>query len=90
MPPASFMDSRSQLPPARNVEWVRISTGRRLGFAGLAALMLLVFAAIAWLDLQARSTGMIDMALMGGTLAGGGFALFTAVTGKEQRKVRPW
>ncbi|MEK6851426.1 MAG: hypothetical protein AABY30_02685, partial [Candidatus Thermoplasmatota archaeon] len=57
-------------------------------FAALAAVLLAVFAAIAWLDLQARRTGMIDMALMGGTLAGGAFALFTAVTGKEQRKVK--
>ena len=74
------------MPPAKKVEWVRISAGRRLGFAALALVMLLIFAAIAWLDLQARRTGMIDMAVIGGTLAGGVFALFTAVTGKEQRK----
>ena len=75
------------MPPTRKVEWVRISTGRRLGFSALALVMLLVFAAIAWVDFQARRTGMIDMALMGGTLGGGVFALFTAVTGKEQRRV---
>ncbi len=72
----------------RQTEWVRISAGRRVGYALLAVLLLLVFAAVAWLDLQARATGMIDMGIMGGTLAGGAFAAFTALIGKEQRKVQ--
>lgn len=76
------------MQPARNVEWVRISTTRRLGYAAAAVVMLLVFALIAWVDLEAGRAGAIDMGIMGGTLAGGAFALLAAATGKEQRKVR--
>jgi len=72
-----------------SVEWVSISGNRRIGFAALAAVLLFVGAAVIWLDVQARDTGAIDMAIIGGTLAGGGMAAFIAITGKEQRKRRP-
>ena len=69
------------------VEWGRISTRRRVAYGIAAVLFLFVFAAIAWFALQARRAGMIDMGFMGATLAGGVFSIFTAITGKERRKV---
>jgi hypothetical protein len=72
----------------RQVEWVQITTSRRIGYGLGALVMLLIFAGIAWLDLQAGKTGLIDTTIMGATLAGGGFAAFFAVTGKEQRKIK--
>jgi len=74
--------------PPQKVEWVRISAGRRIAYALGAVAMLLVFGVVAWLDFQARRTGMLDMGCMGGTLAGGAFAAFIAIIGKEQRKTR--
>ena len=74
------------VPTARNVEWVRLSAGQRLGYAGLAAVLLLVAVAITWLVFSTGARpGVIDVALMGGSLAGGAVALWTAATGKKQR-----
>jgi len=83
-PPSAF--EGTGMPPPR-VEWVRISSGRRVAYGLLAVVMLLVFALVAWLDLQARRTGALDMGIMGGTLAGGAVLAFSAITGKERRKV---
>ncbi len=69
-------------------EWVALSRGRRVAYAVVGTLLLLLALAIASVDLQARRTGMIDMAIMGGALAGGGFLAYSAIIGKEQRKVR--
>ena len=69
------------------VEWVRISTRRRVAFGIASVLFLVVFAAIAWFALQARRAGVIDAGFLGATLAGGVFSMFTAITGKERRKV---
>ncbi len=66
-----------------------MSARRRLGVGFVAAVLLLIFLTVAWLDLQAHSTGILDMALMGATLAGGGVAAFSAITGKEQRRTGP-
>lgn len=77
-----------EVRPTRQVEWVRITTGRRIAYGLGAIVLLLIFAAVAWLDFQAGKTGAIDMGIMGGTLAGGGFAAFSAITGKEQRKTK--
>ncbi len=66
-----------------------MSPRRRLGTGILAASLLALFAVIAWLDLQAQSTGMLDMALMGGSMTGGAVARFSAIIGKEQRLVGP-
>jgi len=74
--------------PSRKVEWVRITAGRRIVYGIGAIVSLLIFTAVAWLDLQAGRTGALDGAIMGGTLAGGAFATFSAIAGKEQRKVR--
>ena len=69
------------------VEWVRISTRRRLAYGIAAVLFLFVFTAIAWFALLTGRAGMIDAGFMGATLAGGVFSIFTAITGKEKRKV---
>jgi len=69
------------------VEWVRITTRRRVAFGIAAVVILLVFAALAWFVLQGRRAGMIDMGLLGATLGGGVFSTFTAITGKEKRKI---
>ena len=74
---------------AQRVEWVPISGRRRIVYAIVALVSLFIFATIAWLDLQARRTGFLDMTIMGATLAGGVFAAFIAIRGKEQRKVPP-
>ena len=74
---------------AQRVEWEPISGRRRLGYVIVAVVSLFIFATIAWLDLQGRRTGFLDMTIMGATLAGGAFAAFVAIKGKEQRKVPP-
>ena len=66
--------------------WVRMSPGRRILVGAVGALMLLLFGGVLWLDIQAGRTGMIDMGIMGATLAGGGMAAFFAILGKEQRR----
>jgi hypothetical protein len=70
-----------------NTEWVRLSTDRRIAYGLVALCCFLLLAAIAWLDIQARAFGMIDGAIMGGALAGGGFLAYSAILGKEQRKI---
>jgi hypothetical protein len=73
---------------SQEVEWVLIATGRRIAYGIGAVVLFLIFATVACLDLLAGRTGVVDMAIMGGTLAGGAFAAFAAITGKEQRKVK--
>ena len=72
----------------QKTEWVPLSPERRAAYAVGGTLLILLALAIAWVDLQARRTGMIDMGIMGGALAGGGFMAYSAIIGKEQRKVR--
>ncbi|MGQ0797936.1 MAG: hypothetical protein ACT4OI_08765 [Methanobacteriota archaeon] len=70
---------------SRPMEWVRISPARRLGYGLLAALLLSIFAGMAWLALT-YGRGLLETAILGATLAGGASALFHAITGKEQHK----
>jgi len=67
------------------VEWVRISRTRRVGYAILAAALWSVFAALAWLVVR-YGRGLIESAILGATVTGGAAAAFFAASGKEQRR----
>jgi hypothetical protein len=71
----------------QDVEWVKISRSRRIGYGLGAILFLSIFVALVLFTIQAGKFGMLDAGIMGATLAGGGFAAYCAVTGKERQPV---
>jgi hypothetical protein len=70
------------------VEWVQLTTARRITYTVVATLLLLVGLTIAYFNIQSGSTGMLDMGIMGGCFAGGGGIVYTVIIGKEQRKIK--